>query len=330
MRPSTRILRIAGMVVVQILAVGGRAELRAQECPGLQVINCGHRGTGTNSDENEYPENTIPSFLQGVDEGAQMVELDVIHSSDGALMVIHDDKVDRTTDGTGCVGDMTLEELRALDAAYGTPMEGTGVVIPTLAEVLDAVDVGVNIEIKINDTVSCPDSDRAALAADVVAAITADTKPRRIVVSSFDADALSEVQALDSDIHLGLLTMVPDDAPIAVERGFDALNLLSLNAREETVEQIHEMGLELAVWTDNDPYHMEDDILYGVEMVITDDPDLFESIRADYCARWEEEQDSSGGCAVGGSSAPDASIVAVFLGALLFLRRRTRQPSGRR
>ncbi|HMR09838.1 MAG TPA: glycerophosphodiester phosphodiesterase family protein, partial [Polyangiaceae bacterium] len=120
-------------------------------CAADKVVNSGHRGTGTNSSLNPFPENTIESIKQAFAEGAEMSELDVVHSKDGVLVVIHDDTVNRTTNGTGCVGDLTVAELQGLDAAVGTSLAGTGVKIPTLTELLAAVDGGLNIEIKLQD-----------------------------------------------------------------------------------------------------------------------------------------------------------------------------------
>lgn len=256
------------------------------QCPADDVINCGHRGTGTSRQGNPFPENTIPSFEQAVLEGADMVELDVQHSADGALVVIHDDTVNRTTDATGCVGDLSLDALGALDAARGTTLEGTGVTIPTLQEVFDALEVHVNVEIKIGDRAECPASSREALAEDVVAAIHADPKDRRLVVSSFDLDVLLEVQARDPSIHLGYITLVPTDAALAETHGFAALNVLGNLLDGDDVSGILDRGLEVNVWTINDGDLMESLFSWGVSMIITDAPDLFTTQREAFCATW--------------------------------------------
>ena len=253
-----------------------------------------------------------------------MVELDVLHTSDGELVVIHDDKVDRTTDGTGCVGSMTFAELRALDAGFGTGVAGTGLVVPTLAEVLDAVTIDVNIEIKIRDEASCPESDLAELAADVVAAIQGDSADRTMVVSSFEADVLTAIADLDPSIYLGFLSLDPADATIAAERGFDALNVLSLAVREPAaIAAIVEMGLDVNVWTENDPFAMEDRIAAGVHMVITDEPDVMGQVVADVCAR--EEEDGGGGCRATRAGGGPWLLALVLLG--LVRRRRSLSPS---
>ncbi len=275
--------RAIGLWLLLFVFGGCAEEGPTGPCPAREVLNVGHRGTGVTEDGNAFPENTIDSFLQAQTEGAQMVELDVILSADGVLMVNHDRRVDRTTDGTGCIGDLSAAELQQFDAAVGTPLAGTGVVIPTLAEVLAAIDIAVNIEIKVQAS-GCSVTDRAATAQAVVDAIRGDTKGRRFTVSSFDADALTAVQTVDPNVYLGFLTLDPMDAQLAVDRGFDALNVLSLTVREPgAVQKIHDLGLEVTVWSENDPAVIEDHLTSGVDMIITDEPDVVERVRRDWC-----------------------------------------------
>jgi len=120
--------------------------------PGSPIRVIGHRGAAAFA-----PENTLPSFAHAVEVGADAVELDLHTSRDGELMVIHDATLDRTTDGSGPVGERTLEELRQFDAGHGFttdhgatyPYRGQGIRIPTLPEVLAAIgDLPVVAEIK--------------------------------------------------------------------------------------------------------------------------------------------------------------------------------------
>ncbi len=254
-------------------------------CDARLVTNTGHRGTGSNDPGNPFPENTIESMQQAFAEGADMIELDVIHSADGTLISLHDDTVDATTSGTGCAGDMTVAELQALDAAVGTSLEGTGVRIPTLLEVLDAVDGDINIEIKLKLEDQCPDSDKPRMAADVAAAIAADSGPRRIVVSSFDAEVLSELKLVAPSVVVGLLAFNPSSRDDAAARGFEALNVLnSPELTSASINQIHDAGLDVNVWTVNDPADMRRLIADGVEMIITDEPDELRAIQDELCA----------------------------------------------
>src|SRR5678815_3228387 len=102
----------------------------------------------------EAPENTLASFRHAVDVGAKFVELDVQMSSDGGLVIIHDETLDRTTTGSGPVGALTFDELRELDAGVKKGDKWKGEKIPTLREVLDlcvGAGVGVVIELKSPD-----------------------------------------------------------------------------------------------------------------------------------------------------------------------------------
>lgn len=106
---------------------------------------CAHRGA-----LETHPENTIPAFQAAINAGAQMIEFDVWLTKDHNMVVIHDSKVDRTTNGQGKVSDFTFEEIRKLDAGSWKSAEFTGTQIPTLKEVLDIMPVNIwlNIHIK--------------------------------------------------------------------------------------------------------------------------------------------------------------------------------------
>lgn len=110
---------------------------------------CAHRG----GLEKDFPENTIPAFQEAVRLGAQMIEFDVWRTKDGALVVIHDRTVDRTTNGRGAVSDLTLEQIKQLDAGIRIGPKFAGTRIPTLEEALDVMprNVWLNIHIKGSD-----------------------------------------------------------------------------------------------------------------------------------------------------------------------------------
>lgn len=135
------------MHVPLLLALTGIAAAMPQEPAGVSHA-CAHRG-----DMKNFPENTIPALESAVRKGAHMIELDVALTKDGKLVLMHDDTVDRTTDGTGKVGDFTFEELRALDAGswFGDAHAGTR--IPTLEEALNVIPRHIlcNVHLKKGD-----------------------------------------------------------------------------------------------------------------------------------------------------------------------------------
>lgn len=119
-------------------------------CAGGKIILpekglCAHRGA-----METHPENTIPAFIEAVNAGAHMIEFDVFLTKDNALVVIHDETVDRTTNGTGKVSDLTLQQLKELDAGSWKADEFAGTKIPTIDEVLAVMPVNIwlNIHLK--------------------------------------------------------------------------------------------------------------------------------------------------------------------------------------
>jgi glycerophosphoryl diester phosphodiesterase len=251
------------------------------------VINQGHRGTGTNSPLNPFPENTIPSFLQAFTEGADMVELDCTLSADDEVVVIHDDTLDRTTDCTGAVYDKTLAEIQACDAAVGTPLEGTGVVVPTLTEVFAALDAAkytgeINIEIK-SGLEGLVGADH--LAARVVEEVTAAGWDARIIFSSFSLAILDEIELLDAAWVTAFITSevnVNAQADLADAHALDGLHPYYAQTFGPSVTYAHDLGLFVNVWTVDLAFAMQTMIDREVDGIITNEPDvLYDLLHAD-------------------------------------------------
>ncbi|RLI28655.1 hypothetical protein DRO58_01705 [Candidatus Bathyarchaeota archaeon] len=112
-----------------------------------KMVVIGHRGAPS-----QAPENTIPSFLKAIDVGVDLIELDVRSSRDGFLVVIHDERVDRTTDSEGLVSRFTLEELRSMDAGSWFSPGFKGVKIPTFEEVLNLAKGRVSVAVDLKET----------------------------------------------------------------------------------------------------------------------------------------------------------------------------------
>src|SRR5439155_1600574 len=155
--------------------------------PPLIIAHRGASGT--------CPENTLVAFARAAALGAHMIELDVQLTRDGAVVVMHDWTLERTTDGSGAVCDRTLAEIRGLDAGawFGSAFRGTRV--PTLAEVLAAVGLPVNVELK-------PVGDDG-LEARALAVVESAGAPARVVLSSFDAGAVERLRAFAAEATLG-------------------------------------------------------------------------------------------------------------------------------
>lgn len=238
------------------------------------VLNIGHRGASADA-----PENTLPSFQKAVELGADGVELDVMFSRDREIVVIHDYAVDKTTDGTGKVKDLTLEELRQLDAGAWFSADHAGTVIPTLTEVIEALDEDVLINIEIKSESFLSDGIEKAVA-DIIARYDLYD---RTLVSSFNPVSLIRIKRADSRISTGLI--YAPDLPSFLSKGMlipiakpDALHPRSDMVDEEYVAKAHTKGYRINAWTVNDEEEMNRLIELGVDGIITDHPGMLKEL----------------------------------------------------
>ena len=229
----------------------------------------GHRGASFYA-----PENTIPAFSLALEQGADGVELDVHLSKDGELVVIHDERIDRTTNGTGFVKDYTLAELKGFEAANGK--EGfDGVAIPTLAEVFELFkdnDKLVNVEIK-TDIFDYPGICEKLLALEDSAGMNG-----RIIYSSFNHYTVREMKALRPSSKVGLLYMCGFVSPwdYAKALGAECLHphFITMCRTPGMAEECARLGIETNVWTVDESARMEQLIALGATSIITNKPDL--------------------------------------------------------
>lgn len=245
----------------------------------------GHRGAAGIA-----PENTLPSFLKAIEDGAAYIELDVHETRDGQIVVVHDSSVDRTTDGSGEVRDMDIEALKRLDAGYrftvdgggSFPYRGKGIRVPTLNEFFEACPaVPAVIEVK-------------ALSSDgihtLLRQIEAAGAASRVLLASYDDGPMNALReaigrqglAVATSYSFGEIRALVDwwsrgghgDPPILgqalqVPRAYQGLRLVT----EKSVEAAHAMGLEVHVWTVNDPAEMRELLELGVDGIVTDFPE---------------------------------------------------------
>lgn len=225
-----------------------------------------HRGARTDA-----PENTIEAFAKAIADGADGVELDVQLSRDGHPVVIHDETLQRTTDGTGLVKDHTLAELKALDASGGRA-GFAGVHIPQLGEVLELVagsNLKLNIELKNSEV------EYLGLEQIVLDAVAAAQLTDRVVLSSFSRPSVARLVKL-TGIEVGLLFEINQLllAPwqTAVALGARALHPPRRRTTAHLVKRSHAVGLNVRVWTANEPQRITRLIDLGVEGIFTDVP----------------------------------------------------------
>jgi glycerophosphoryl diester phosphodiesterase len=229
----------------------------------------GHRGA-----MGHCPENTFASFERALELGADWIELDVHLTRDGALAVIHDESVDRTTDGHGLVRDFSLVELKRLDAGGRFGAEFVGQRVPTLDEVLDWArerNTVVDIEIK-NAPLYYAGIEEA-----VVKSLDCAGMTEQVIVISFDHRASARVKTLDSRIATGVLYAGrPVDGGLALARQANADALLPHWAyvTSDDVRVAHDAGLFVAPWETSEPTVLRQLIAAGVDAIGTNYPDV--------------------------------------------------------
>lgn len=264
------------------LTTGARAPDHAffQSAPRRPLVIAHRGGAGL------WPENTLHAFEQAVAMGADVIETDVRLTADGALVLFHDETVGRTTDGAGRVSEMTLAELKRLDAGYRWtpdggrtfPFRGRGLSVPTLGEAFArAGGARFNIE---------PKRDSDALVAGLCAALAEHGMAERVVVGSF-SDALiekfrracprvataaspSEASSFLALQKAGLAASYsPPMQALQVPEYLGVMRVLT----REFVEAAHERNLHVHAWTVNRAEDMRRLIDIGVDGVMTDYPD---------------------------------------------------------
>lgn len=236
--------------------------------PGAPLLRVGHRGA-----RGHAPENTMISFAKGAELGVDAVETDIQLTKDGEVVLIHDHTVDRTTDGRGFVRDLTLAQLRALDAGgwYGPGFAGER--IPTLAELLDWAKgrVGVALEIK-NGPIWYP-----GIAEKAVALVRRHGMERQVILISFDHLVLREAKLIAPEIATGILYVggLADAVGAARAALADSLNPHWAYVTPELVRAAHAAGLAISAWNPNDlpTLRLLGDL--GVDSAGTDYPELF-------------------------------------------------------
>ena len=239
--------------------------------PGAPVLRVGHRGA-----RGYAPENTLASFKLGVELGASVIETDVHISKDGEVVLIHDHTVDRTTDGHGFVKDMTVAELKQLDAGSWFDPKFAGQRILTLAELLEwAKDrVPVALEIK-NGPIYYP-----GIAEKTIRLLREYGMLRQAILLSFDHFVLREAKMIEPQVATGILYAGRLIDPVAAAKaaGADSLNPAWAFLTPDTVQSAHAAGLAVSPWCPNDVPTLRMLDQMGVDSIGTDYPDLFDQI----------------------------------------------------
>ena len=229
-------------------------------------LNIAHRGAS-----GRYPENTLTAFSAAIEAGADMCELDVQLTRDGAIVVMHDEMLDRTTNGHGALRALTIAEVKALNIVNERGRTLTDERVPTLDEVfaLTRGRCALNIELKAD-----------GVEAGVCRAVRENGELERSMVSSFDWRALERVRETEPGIRIGLLAQ---RAPQRMIAAATALKAFAVNprfdlARPELCTEAHRRGLQVYVWTVDDEEAMRSLIAYGVDGIMTNYPERLRAV----------------------------------------------------
>ncbi len=242
----------------------------------MRTLNIAHRGASAYA-----PENTLAAFECAFEMGADGVELDVVLTKEGIPVVIHDDTVDRTTNGHGFVRDMSLQEVQALDAGSRFDPRFRGAQIPTLAQVLQAIGRRgtVNIEIKALN------KNMRGMEAVVSQVVESSGVKQNVMVSSFNPLALRRMANLSPTLPRGLLYR--EGLPIYLRRAWlrplalpTALHPRFTLVTPEYMRWAKGKGYKVNTWTVDDPEEMRRLIGLNVDGIMTNKPDILKSVLA--------------------------------------------------
>jgi glycerophosphoryl diester phosphodiesterase len=228
-----------------------------------------HRG-----DSAHAPENTLAAFQMAHRKGADAIEFDVKLSSDGIVLVIHDQTVDRTTDGHGDVRHMSMAALRELDAGVRFEGKFPGERIPTLEEVFETIGNQLHMNVELTNYATPGD----ALVMKVIELVRKHNLQKKVLFSSFFLRNLRMAQAILPEVPCGLLAqrglLGYPARTWGWRRGLYALNPHFSSVKGGMVSRLHASGKRIHVWPVNAKSDMEYLLSMGVDGIITDDPAL--------------------------------------------------------
>ncbi|MEH7493808.1 glycerophosphodiester phosphodiesterase [Neobacillus niacini] len=237
-----------------------------------KVDNVAHRGaTGY------APENTIAAFDKGVEMKADYIEIDVQRSKDGELVIIHDNTVDRTTDGTGYVKDLTFGQIRSLDAGSWKGEKFTGEKIPTFDEILDRYHGKTGILIELKSPELYPGIE-AQVAQELKERNLDKPQNEKIIIQSFNFESMKITNSLLPKVPIGVLTSnrahTTEQALQEFATYADYFNPSYGIVSKELVDQVHSLGMKIQSWTVRSHEAAQFLLDMNVDGIITDYPDF--------------------------------------------------------
>ncbi|WP_336920927.1 glycerophosphodiester phosphodiesterase family protein [Aquipuribacter sp. SD81] len=311
---TTRSLRRSADGVLGLVVNGARAsfdDVRVTELPEPTLVQpdgtlpavVAHRGYSSVA-----PENTLAAVEAGVRSRAEYVEVDAHSTRDGVPVVLHDQTVDRTTDGTGDVATLDAAYVATLDAGSWFDAAYAGEPVPTLAQVLDAVrGSGTTLLLEVKGPETPAEVER------MVRLVEERGMVGEVLLQSFDTGVLRSARAASAELDLGLLRGTLDADPVATARSLDVVaynpSAATLATRPEVVAALNEAGVAVMPYTLNDPAQWAQLVEVGVDGIITD--------RAGALVGWRSRVEQERSAPVPPAPAPVVEVLSPTPGAVL-------------
>jgi len=222
------------------------------------------------------PENTMSAIVKAMEIGSDFSEIDVQETTDGIIVLMHDDSLQRTTGIEAGMWEKTFDELKEADAGLWFSEEFKGEPVPTLKSIIDAVrgKMKLNIELKMN-------GHEKLLTEKVVAMVEEEDFYNNCILTSFDFGAVKKVKQRNSKIKAGyIFSEMPEDEDVFTAN----VDLLSVNKKivtEDFVQKAHANNKQVHVWTVNEPEDMRKLIGLGVDNIISNYPNILKEVLAE-------------------------------------------------
>lgn len=234
-----------------------------------------HRGASSHA-----PQNTLAAFEKAIELGVDMVELDVHLTKDEKIVVMHDNTVDATTDGSGKISEMELQEIKKLDAGSHFDEKFAGEKVPTLEEVIELTKdkIGLNIELKTRTEAN------EGIEEKVLNLLDEHNITENITISTFSFESARKVNNINPDIPVGLLYITLPLTAWHAKRVHkkhpwaDAAHPWHWTIGGRHVQELHELGVNVNVWTVDRKRNIKKMIDHGVDGIITNKPELVKRI----------------------------------------------------
>lgn len=231
------------------------------------------------------PENTLASFENAIAIGVEMIEIDVHFSKDSEIIVIHDGSLNRTTNGSGEIKDLTLEEIKKYDAGSWFSEDFKNEKVSTLAEVLQMINGRCKLLIEIKGG----DDKYPGLEEKIVQTVKDYNAMEWVVIQSFNRNSVLHIKEMDPELITYFLLgknfnefyselSKQVNAGNHIEKKFDGVAPHHSSLNKERVDLLHKAGFDIFTFTVNKPSDMENVIAIGVDGIITDSPDVLKNI----------------------------------------------------